>query len=108
MTQRQIDRFAPYIRLYSSVFAPLTLFALVLFIIQMGGGWTTTADVAFFGVTGSMLAGRWIGPPRRSQRNLAEAPPGAADFLQTATGTSVLCIAVWCVANVVGNYLLPG
>ena len=107
MATRQITSFSVlFARLTWLLFGPLALAMLTYAIVTVGGGWLMAADVAYFVVLGAMLAGRWV-EYRSGQGETAGGEPMTDDDLRRyLVGATVLGLAVWVAANVVGNHWL--
>jgi hypothetical protein len=89
----------PVIRrnLIGAIVAPIALFILTFAVIQNGDGWFTIPDMAYLGVLVAITADRWREAPSRAP---------ATDYGEHAAVTVLfLGLAVWAVANILGNYL---
>jgi hypothetical protein len=93
-------------RLFWLLAGPMFLLLLAVAVVRTGNGWLTPVDFAFLGVLAAMLLARWLefraGNPLTADGEPAT-PVHLRRYLVGATATG---LAVWCAANVVGNYLL--
>jgi hypothetical protein len=95
-------------RIFWMMAGPLCLTLLAFNIIQSGSGWLTWTDLAYLAVLGGMLLARWLefrgGNPRT-----ADGQPATWDHLRHYVQAMVpIGLAVWAMANVMGNHLLNG
>jgi hypothetical protein len=75
-------------------------------IINAGTGWLTGLDLAFLAVLGGMLLARWL-EFRGGDPQTATGEPATLAHLRRYTLVALLLgLAVWVVANLVGNHWL--
>jgi len=90
-------------RLSWMLVGPLTLAVCALVITQRRDGWLTPLNLFYFVILGGMLLGRWA-EFRYGQPMTATGEPASIDHLRRyAIGVGMLGLAIWVVANVVGN-----
>lgn len=82
---------------------PAILFLLALTIARDSSGWFTRKDIAFLAVLGGMILGRFLefrgGDPRT-----ADGQPATREHLRRyALAILPIGLAVWAVANLIGN-----
>lgn len=82
-----------------TAFAPVVLFVLALVIMTLADGWFTGVDLAFLCVLAAAVAGRELERRQKHRTRPNSRQPPIANVL-------VLGLAVWVVANVLGNILL--
>jgi hypothetical protein len=90
-------------RLTWMLLGPVGLFAAAVAIASDWGGWLTAADAAFFAVLGLMLLGRWAEFRSGQARNAYGEPATAIDVRRYTAGATVVGLATWMVANLVGS-----
>jgi hypothetical protein len=93
-------------RIYWVMIGPMLLVILTLTSLANSGGWFTPADFGFLAALGGLPFGRWLefqgGDPRTSTGE-----PATRDQLRRyALATTLAGLAVWVVANLIGNYWL--
>ena len=90
-------------RLVWMLLGPLTLAVCALVITQRQEGWVTPQNLFYFVILGGMLLGRWA-EFRYGQPMTATGEPASIDHLRRyAIGVSILGLAIWVAANVLGN-----
>jgi hypothetical protein len=93
-------------RLVWMMIGPLSLALTLYYIVSSGTGWRTGADVLYFVILAAMIVGKWLefrgGDPRTSSGDPVK-PGDLRRYIVMALGVGV---AVWAVANLVGNHLL--
>lgn len=78
--------------------APVVLFILTFVVMHIGGGWFTRSDLAFLCVLAAFVVGRdWEIRQGRSEAAHREPPTAVVLFFG---------LAIWAVANILGNSLL--
>jgi hypothetical protein len=87
---------------------PMLVLPIAVSIVQHGNGWWTAADYAFLGTLAAMVLSRcfefYKGHPRT-----AEGEPATREHLWRYVLLVCGCgLAIWIVANVLGNYVIRG
>jgi hypothetical protein len=85
---------------------PLILLGIAYGIVSHGTGWLTGLDAAFGIVTALMLLGRWVEYRSGSATSLTGEPATQEQFKRYMTALPLLAVAVWIIANIVGNHVL--
>jgi hypothetical protein len=85
---------------------PLALLGIIGGIVSQGTGWFTGLDAAFGVVLGLMLLGRWVEYRSGSATTVTGEPATPEQFRRYMTFLPPLAVAVWIVANAVGNHVL--
>ncbi|HXG10472.1 MAG TPA: hypothetical protein VNK04_11985 [Gemmataceae bacterium] len=93
-------------RLTWMMFGPLALLLAAWGVVSKGGGWLTTADLAYLAVLAAMLLGRWLEFRGGSPQKATGEPATPADLRRYVIFTLVIGLGVWVVANLLGNYWL--
>jgi hypothetical protein len=93
-------------RLTWILLGPLALLGITWGIVSKGTGWLTGLDAAFGIVVGLMLLGRWVEHRSGSATALTGEPATPEQFKRYMTFLPPLAVAVWIIANVVGNHVL--
>ncbi|MHB1033586.1 MAG: hypothetical protein ACYC35_06590 [Pirellulales bacterium] len=99
--------FAFFARSVWMVLGPMALAATISVIVTSGAGWLTPADAAYFVILAAMLAGRWIEFQGGSAKDSYGKPTTREHVRSYLIKAPAIGIAIWVLANVVGNYLLP-
>lgn len=95
-------------RLFWMMIGPMLLALFAYLIIKTGNGWLTGFDFAFLGVAAAMMLARWL-EFRGGHAKTAEGEPATPAHLRRyLIGVAVLGLAVWVIANIIGNYVLSG
>jgi hypothetical protein len=93
-------------RLIWMMIGPLALILLTMAIVREGGGWLTPYDIAYFAVLGAMFLGRGL-EFRGGHPQTADGEPATAQHLRRyLLFGALLGLAVWALANVLGNHVL--
>jgi hypothetical protein len=82
----------------------MTLFAIV----SNRGGWLTAADVIYFVALGAMLLGRWLEFQGGSPQKATGEPATAEDLRRFVFVAGPVGLAIWVIANLIGNHWLAG
>lgn len=86
---------------------PAILLVLTMLIVNSGSGWLTVLDIAFFVVVGMMILGRWIEVHSgRGKTAYNDEPATPTHFRRYVAVMVPLALAIWTVANAVGNRML--
>ena len=85
---------------------PLALVLITYGIVSNGTGWRTGLDAVFGIVVGLMLLGRWVEHRTGAATALTGEPATPEQFKRYMTLLPPLAVAVWLIANVVGNHVL--
>lgn len=85
---------------------PLVLLGLTYSIVSNGTGWFTRLDAGFAIVLGLMLLGRWVEHRTGAAMALTGEPATREQFRRYMTILPPMAVAVWIIANVVGNHVL--
>ena len=85
---------------------PVALLAITYGIVTGGTGWLTAFDAAFAVVAALMLLGRWTEQRSGSAMTLTGQPATDEQLKHYVTVLIPVAVAVWVVANVVGNHVL--
>jgi hypothetical protein len=84
---------------------PITLVLLALLIAQQGLAWLTLTSIPSFLVLGGTLLGRWL-EFRCGSLATATGEPARKDHLsQYAFTASSVGVAIWLIANLVGDHI---
>jgi len=92
-------------RAFWMLLGPLALFLIGYHIVASGTGWLTGTDLAFFVVLGGMLLARWVEFRTGAAQTAAGAPATGADLRRYVLSATLGGLAVWIVANAVGNHV---
>ena len=95
-------------RLFWFFIGPLALVLLAYLIFSGGDGWTTWYDAAFGGVVGLMLLARWFELQSGEGQDSYGNPANASHFPRYLRLAVPIALAVWLVANVLGNHVFNG
>jgi hypothetical protein len=83
---------------------PMALMLITIHIFFRGVGWITPADYVYLGVLAGLILARWLefsgGNPLTSNGE----PATWTDFRHYVGGVVVVGVAVWVLANAVGNH----
>jgi hypothetical protein len=85
---------------------PSVLLLLAIGIANRGQGWLTPVDIAFLVVLAAMVAARWLEFRRGAALKGTGEPATRTDLLRYVPIAVATGLAVWIVANLVGNYWL--
>ena len=87
---------------------PLFLFLILLAIVRAGTGWATALDFVFFiGVAVAVFC-RWVEQRSGQAVTMSGEPSTWEDFRRYAIRFPLLAVALWIVANVLGNHWFQG
>jgi hypothetical protein len=75
-------------------------------IASRGGGWLTPYDIGYFVVLGAMFLGRGLEFLGGNPQTADGEPATAAHLQRYLLVGAVVGLAVWVVANVIGNHVL--
>lgn len=92
------DRIGARAHLLGMISAPIILFGLTFAVVHTGKGWFTVADFTYLGTLGSMIL------IRRGKSHRGRSPTAFGELADS--GVLILGLAIWAVANLLGNYLL--
>ena len=93
-------------RLYWMMVGPIILGMMAFVIARDGNGWLTAADFGYFGALALTMMARWL-EFRGSNPQTADGQPATSGHLRRyLMMLSVIGIASWVLANIVGNYLI--
>lgn len=95
-------------RLFWMMLGPMILIVLALNIATIGTSWFTMMDIAFLVVLAFVLAARGIEFLGASPQTATGEPATMDDYRRYALVVLAIGLAIWVVANVVGNHLLGG
>jgi hypothetical protein len=95
-------------RVYWMIAGPLVLFLFAMTIVSRGNGWLTTTDFAFLALVAGLVLARWYEFQKGSPKTSTGEAATSADLRKYALGASVVGIAVWIFANLLGNHWLAG
>ena len=80
----------------------------LLSIVRAGTGWATVLDFVFFVVVAAMVFARWVEQRSGQGATMSGEPSTWEDFRRYAIRLPLLAIALWIVANVLGNHWFQG
>jgi hypothetical protein len=93
-------------RLMWVAFGPIALILITLGIVMQGAGWLTGLDAMFAFVAGLMLLGRWWEQRSGAATRATGEPATAQDFRRFITVFPIVALALWILANLLGNHAL--
>jgi hypothetical protein len=93
-------------RLMWVAFGPIALILITLGIVTQGSGWLTGLDAMFAFVAGLMLLGRWREQRSGAATRATGEPATEQDFRRFVLLFPLIALAVWVVANLLGNHVL--
>ncbi len=93
-----------FARIFWMMIGPLTLAILAYAIVNVGSGWLTVADIAFFLVLGGVVLARWIEFQGGNPQKATGEPATPADLHRFVVVTLILGLVVWVIANLIGNH----
>lgn len=93
-------------RLMWVIVGPLVLLAITYGIVIRGSGWMTALDAAFGLVVILMLLGRWVEQRSGQATNLSGEPARPEQFRRYVLILPMFAVAVWVIANALGNHIL--
>jgi hypothetical protein len=96
--------FAALGRLVWMALGPMALALTTMHIYIYGTGWHTTADYVFFATLGVMILGRWLEVLGGIPLTSVGEPATRKDFYQYVSLVLVAGLAIWIVANALGNH----
>ncbi|MEX0641451.1 MAG: hypothetical protein WD468_02055 [Pirellulales bacterium] len=99
---------APLARLFWMMIGPLLLFILAFANVMNDEGWLTAADIGFFVVLLATVYARWREFRSDDGRTAEGEPATAVEFRRYVVLLVGGGVAVWLVANLLGNYWLAG
>ena len=85
---------------------PLVLLMILFGIVNIGSGWATLLDAAFFLLVGIIICCRWIDQRSGQGTTGSGEPSNWDDFRRYALLAPVVAGVAWIAANVFGNHLL--
>ena len=85
---------------------PVLLFVLAASIARSGGGWWTTLDMIYLAMLPALIVARLIEFQVGQPQTTNEEPATLADLQRYALGVVVVAMAVWVLANLLGNHWL--
>jgi hypothetical protein len=85
---------------------PAALMLILVGIVSRGDGWLTALDAAFGVVVGLMILGRWVEQRSGAAMTVTGQPATVAQYRRYITRLPPAAVAVWVVANVLGNHIL--
>lgn len=85
---------------------PVVLLGIAYGIVSKGTGWLTGLDAAFAIVAGLMLLGRWVEQRSGAATTATGKPATAEQFKRYVTILIPVVVAIWIIANYVGNHVL--
>lgn len=83
---------------------PMTWLLITVGIVLTGTGWLTGLDAFYWIAVGLMLLGRWVDHRSGASTTLTGEPATDEHFRRYATGLPLIAVAVWIVANLLGNH----
>lgn len=93
-------------RIVWMMLGPLALVLLAVRIAYLGQGWLTGVDVAFLAVLGGVILARWL-EFRGGNPQTATGEPATPDHLRRySLAVLAVGLAVWVLANLLGNHWL--
>lgn len=93
-------------RLFWIFVGPLALAVLAFAIVKTGNGWLTGPDFAFLGLLAGVMLARCL-EFRGGHAQTADGEPATPAHLRRyLVGATLIGLAVWVVANVIGNNVL--
>lgn len=93
-------------RVFWMLLGPMFLGLTAFLVIRVGNGWLTIADFAYLAVLGGMMLARWL-EFQLGRPLTAEGEPATPGHLRRyLIGLGVIGLAVWVIANVIGNHAL--
>lgn len=93
-------------RIFWFILGPAILILLTLKIVETGSGWATIHDGLFFLVLALMVFGRWY-ELRSGQGQDASGNPATLEAFRPFLSRMLpMGLALWCVANILGNHVL--
>ena len=87
---------------------PLFLLITLLCIVRAGTGWATVLDVLFFVGVAAMFVARWADQRSGQGTTMSGEPSTWEDFRRYAIRLPLVAIALWIVANMLGNHWFQG
>lgn len=82
---------------------PAIMLILAAVNIERGGGWLTTVDVAYFVVLAVTILARVVDFKTGNPQTATGAPATSAHLRRYVPGILLVAVAVWGVANLIGN-----
>jgi hypothetical protein len=93
-------------RIFWMLIGPVLLLLLTFSIISQGTGWLTVTDLLFFLALGAMLLGRWLEFRAGNPQTATGEPATAQQVYRYLFVAGAVGLAVWVVANFLGNHWL--
>jgi hypothetical protein len=90
-------------RLFWMFVGPMMLMLATIHIVFNGTGWLTPVDGFYFAVLGGLILGRWLEFGGGKPLTGTGEPATWHDFRRYSCGVAILGIAVWVLANALGN-----
>lgn len=95
-----------FVRMYWMILGPMLIFLMAFAVVWVGGGWRTTADFGYLAAVLATMLARWfdfhLGHPETAKGK----PATPRDLSRYVIGVGAIGLALWIVANLVGNYVL--
>lgn len=95
-------------RMFWMMLGPILLAVFTYLIIKTGNGWMTRMDVAYLGILAGILLARWLEFRGGNPRTAEGEPATPAHLRRYIIAVSLLGVAIWIVANLLGNHWLAG
>lgn len=93
-------------RIFWMIAGPMFLLVFALNIAQRNSGWFTSLDLGYFLILGGMLLGRWLEFRTGNALTGMGEPVTPADFRRYLVATPLVGLALWVLANLIGNHWL--
>jgi hypothetical protein len=107
MDKNEPTRLLPALgRVFWMLLGPMLLVLLTFAIVEIGSGWLTAADLGFFAILAAILFARWLEFRAGHAQTASGEPATGRDLQRYVVGAGLVGMAVWVVANVLGNYVL--
>jgi hypothetical protein len=108
-SSQQTTALVPFLsRVFWGVFGPLILLLCLFQIVSSGGGWFTQVNIIFLGVLVGLLVARWLDFRAGNPLTATGQPATTAHLRRYALKTLLIGVGVWVMANLMGNYWVPG
>jgi len=82
---------------------PALMLILAIVNLEHGGGWMSTSDVIYFVVLGVTILARYLDFQSGNAQTATGAPATSAHLRWYVPGISLVALAVWGIANLIGN-----
>lgn len=83
---------------------PMALAVAAFLVLSKGGGWLTSADLAYFIALAATLFGRWLEAKGGTPQKATGEPATTTDQRNYVLGATIGGLVVWGIANLLGNY----